>query len=74
MVVRPERIKIVPDNTGNSPAPPTENTLAGRISDIIYLGQARKYIVDTARGPEFSVLQQARAEDASGLSVAPRCG
>lgn len=66
MVIRPERIRIAPDLPS---APPAENSIAGKVSDIIYLGQARKYIVGIARGAEFSVLQQARAENASDLPV-----
>jgi len=66
MVVRPERINIAPDS---SAAPVAENSIAGRVSDIIYLGQARKYIVDTARGVEFSALQQSRAGDAIDMPV-----
>ncbi|MDD9883443.1 MAG: ABC transporter ATP-binding protein [Gammaproteobacteria bacterium] len=66
MVVRPERINIAPDS---SAAPVAENSIAGRVSDIIYLGQARKYIVDTARGVEFSALQQSRVGDAIDMPV-----
>jgi len=69
MVVRPERIQIAPDTPSAQPA---ENSVAGKVSDIIYLGQARKYLVDIGRGLEFSVLQQSRAADAIDLPVDAR--
>lgn len=69
MVVRPERIAIAPGNIDNASAPPSENSIAGTVSDIIYLGQARKYIVDIAHGAEFSVLQQSRGANATDLAV-----
>jgi len=66
MVVRPERIQIAPDTPSAQPA---ENSVAGKVSDIIYLGQARKYLVDIAPGVEFSVLQQSGAKDAFDMPV-----
>jgi len=66
MAVRPERIKITLDN---APAQKTENSVGGRVSDIIYLGQARKYIVDIAPDQEFSVVRQARGENALDIPV-----
>lgn len=60
VAVRPERIQITPASG--------EGALRGVLSDIIYLGNARKYAVRMADGSTCFVLQQANAADTSGLA------
>jgi putative spermidine/putrescine transport system ATP-binding protein len=57
VVVRPERVRLE-YLTGPIPAAP-ENTVAGVIVDVIYLGSVKKYIVRLASGQEVSVTEQA---------------
>ena len=49
VAVRPERIMV---------GPPREGWLAGTITDVIFLGTARKYVVRLADGTECTVLRQ----------------
>jgi ABC-type Fe3+/spermidine/putrescine transport system ATPase subunit len=49
VAVRPERIVL---------GPPREGWLAGTITDVIFLGTARKYVVRLADGTECTVLRQ----------------
>jgi spermidine/putrescine transport system ATP-binding protein len=49
--VRPERVVLGPPSGGG-------NELVGTISDIIFLGTARKYVVRLADGTESVVLRQ----------------
>jgi putative spermidine/putrescine transport system ATP-binding protein len=49
VAVRPERIAL---------GPPREGALAGTITDVIFLGTARKYVVRLADGTECTVLRQ----------------
>jgi ABC-type Fe3+/spermidine/putrescine transport system ATPase subunit len=51
VAVRPQRVAIAPSRQGGS-------GLAGTISDIIFLGTARKYVVRLADGTECVVLRQ----------------
>jgi len=53
--VRPERIAL---QAGDTPAG-MENTIHGCISDVVYLGSSRKYVVRTDTGHEVICLQQA---------------
>jgi putative spermidine/putrescine transport system ATP-binding protein len=49
IAVRPERIVL---------GPPREGAVAGTITDIIFLGMARRYVVRLADGTECTVLRQ----------------
>jgi putative spermidine/putrescine transport system ATP-binding protein len=62
VAVRPERILLA---AGHAAA----DGFAGKLADIIYLGNARKYVVRLAGGQECFVLQQANSAEASGLSI-----
>jgi putative spermidine/putrescine transport system ATP-binding protein len=65
VAVRPERIRI----STNGKADGDGNVLKGRVTDIIYLGQSRKYVLKMACGAEVVVLEQARGGDQT--SAAP---
>ena len=53
VAVRPERIVLAPDGPG----------LPAELADVIYIGNARKYVVRLAGGRECFVLRHADAED-----------
>lgn len=53
--VRPERIAL---QAGDASAR-TENAIRGHVSDVVYLGRSRKYIVHTDTGHQVICLQQA---------------
>jgi putative spermidine/putrescine transport system ATP-binding protein len=55
VVVRPERMRIMSGAVGDEP----ENMVSGVLTDLIYLGRSRKYIVRLASGQEVSVVEQA---------------
>jgi len=61
IVVRPERMWVVPATTG---APPAEEgasaALAGRIQEVIYLGSNRKFVVQLETGAVVAVRTQGR--------------
>jgi putative spermidine/putrescine transport system ATP-binding protein len=63
VAVRPERIVM---------GPPREGALAGTITDVIFLGTARKYVVRLVDGTECTVLRQVSdpAFDSRGAAVA----
>ncbi|MBN3801716.1 ABC transporter ATP-binding protein [Paraburkholderia sp. Ac-20336] len=54
VAVRPERIRV--HHASHEPA--CENVLPAVVSDVAYLGQARKYLVRTATGTEIVALEQ----------------
>jgi putative spermidine/putrescine transport system ATP-binding protein len=54
--IRPERIVV---QAGNPPSG-VENTIEGRVADVVYLGRMRKYVVQTPLGTEAICLQQTR--------------
>ena len=56
VVVRPEHVRI--ERTAGGVAEFAENVAAGTLTDIIYLGNARRYIVRLASGREVSITQQ----------------
>ena len=59
MTVRPERLRIdPPGHDGANDA----NQVAGRVTDIVYLGQSRKFIVRLADGSEMTALVQANVQ------------
>ena len=59
MAVRPERLRIgPPDHEGANGA----NHVAGRVTDVVYLGQSRKFIVRLADGSEMTALVQANVQ------------
>jgi putative spermidine/putrescine transport system ATP-binding protein len=54
LAVRPERLRVLTTATNKAGT----NCFTGSISDIVYLGQARKLVVKTASGSELIALQQ----------------
>jgi putative spermidine/putrescine transport system ATP-binding protein len=58
VAVRPERMVVSAGGEG----------LAGELLDVIYLGNARKYVVRLPDGRECIALQHAQAAEASGLA------
>ena len=59
MAVRPERLRIgPPGHEGANDA----NQVAGRVTDVVYLGQSRKFIVRLADGSEMTALVQANVQ------------
>ncbi|HEV2550252.1 MAG TPA: ABC transporter ATP-binding protein [Stellaceae bacterium] len=55
--IRPERIALQP---GDAPSG-IENAIAGRITEVVYLGRSRKYVIRTDAGQEIVSFQQARS-------------
>jgi putative spermidine/putrescine transport system ATP-binding protein len=62
--VRPERITL----EAGEPAG-TENVISGRVTDVVYLGRSRKYVVRTDAGHEVVSLQQARSGAEPGFEI-----
>ena len=60
IAVRPERIRLSTPNAGAA-------GFSGELVDVVYLGNARKYVVRLPGGQECYVLQHAEAAEASGL-------
>jgi putative spermidine/putrescine transport system ATP-binding protein len=46
-----------------------ENAIGGRVRDVIYLGNSRKYVVRTGAGHEVVSLQQARSGSEPGFEL-----
>jgi putative spermidine/putrescine transport system ATP-binding protein len=63
--VRPERIAL----QAGEPSTAFENVIGGRVTDIVYLGRSRKYVVRTAAGQEVVSLQQARSGAEPGFEI-----
>jgi putative spermidine/putrescine transport system ATP-binding protein len=63
--IRPERITL----QANAPAGGIENVVAGRVTDVVYLGRSRKYVVRTDSGQEVVSLHQARSGAESGFEI-----
>jgi putative spermidine/putrescine transport system ATP-binding protein len=63
--VRPERIVL----QAGDPPPGVENAIGGRITDVVYLGRSRKYVVRTDAGHEVVSLQQARGGAEPGFEI-----
>jgi putative spermidine/putrescine transport system ATP-binding protein len=63
VAVRPERLTITVASAER------ENLVKGRVVEVIYLGQSRKYVLKTADDAEMTVLQQ--AQDAEKHSLNP---
>lgn len=57
VVVRPERTRVLPDAQGDG----QENTARGTLTDVIYLGSSRKYIVQLGGGQEVTAIEHATA-------------
>jgi putative spermidine/putrescine transport system ATP-binding protein len=55
--IRPERIAL---QRGDAPSD-MENTIGGRITEVVYLGRSRKYVIRTDGGHEIVSFQQARS-------------
>ena len=60
VMVRPERVRLV---RANGAVPTGENTVGGTLTDVIYLGRAKKYIVRLGSGQEVTAVEQAIACD-----------
>ena len=56
VAVRPERMRLLAPG-----AAPSENTVQGTLTDVIYLGRSNKYIVRLATGQEVTAVEQAVA-------------
>ena len=66
MAVRPERLRIgPPGHDGADDA----NHVAGRVTDIVYLGQSRKFIVRLADGSEMTALVQANVQGLESVAA-----
>ena len=63
--IRPERIAL---QAGDPPAG-TENAIGGRVTEIVYLGRSRKYVIRTGAGHEIVSLQQARGGGELGFEL-----
>jgi putative spermidine/putrescine transport system ATP-binding protein len=63
--VRPERIALQP---GDPPAS-MDNTVGGHITDVVYLGRSRKYVIRTDAGQEIVSFQQARSGSETGFEL-----
>jgi putative spermidine/putrescine transport system ATP-binding protein len=59
VIVRPERMRI--EHLEGAVAETADNVVTGTLTEIIYLGNARRYIVRLMSGREVSVAQQGRA-------------
>jgi putative spermidine/putrescine transport system ATP-binding protein len=59
VAVRPERMMVTQGGAGS---------VAGTLLDVIYLGNARKYVVRLPDGQDCIALQHAQAAEASGLT------
>jgi putative spermidine/putrescine transport system ATP-binding protein len=66
--VRPERIAL----QGGDPPARGENALAGCVTDVVYMGRSRKYVVRTAAGVEVVSFQQARGDGEPGFTIGAR--
>jgi putative spermidine/putrescine transport system ATP-binding protein len=63
--IRPERIAL------QAGAPPSgaENAIAGRVTEVVYLGRSRKYVIRTDAGHEVVSLQQSRSAAEPGFAI-----
>jgi putative spermidine/putrescine transport system ATP-binding protein len=66
--VRPERIAL---QAGDPPAG-AENAIGGSVTDVVYLGRSRKYVIRTEAGQEVVSLQQARSGNEPGFEIGTR--
>ena len=63
--IRPERIDL---KAGPAPAG-VENVIGGRVTELVYLGRSRKYVIRTDAGQEVVSLQQARSGAEPGIDI-----
>jgi putative spermidine/putrescine transport system ATP-binding protein len=63
--VRPERIKLA---SGTGPDD-TNDRIAGRICEVIYMGRLRKYVIETSGGQKLIVAQQASGVEARPFAL-----
>jgi ABC-type Fe3+/spermidine/putrescine transport system ATPase subunit len=63
--IRPERIAL---RAGDPPAG-MENAIDGRITDVVYLGRLRKFVIRTRAGLEVVSLQQVRNGSEPGFEL-----
>jgi putative spermidine/putrescine transport system ATP-binding protein len=65
VAIRPECLRIAEGDAGEQ----AENLVEGKVKDVIYLGQLRKYVVRLRGGQDVTFLQQAHDADRSNLST-----
>ena len=63
--VRPERIAL----QSGEPSAGMENVIGGRVTDVVYLGRSRKYVIRTDAGQEVISVQQARSGAEPGYEI-----
>ena len=63
--VRPERIRLVAPTEAEG----DRDCINGRVSEVIYMGRLRKYVVETGGGQKLIVAQQASGVDATCFAV-----
>ncbi len=71
LAVRPERLHI---RTVGASGNGEENAVEGRVTDIVYLGQSRKFIVRLADDSEMTALVQANVQGLESVSVGSEVG
>jgi putative spermidine/putrescine transport system ATP-binding protein len=57
------------DRIANGKAECDGNVLKGRVTEVIYLGQSRKYVLRMPCGAEVVVLEQARGADRTNAAA-----
>ena len=65
LAIRPERLHVAGDHTEAG----DDNTLAGTVTELIYLGQSRKAIIKLEDGTEVAALEQAAQAEATALEI-----
>jgi spermidine/putrescine ABC transporter ATP-binding subunit len=68
VVVRPERLRLTPAGTPGGLGVATVNVLRGRVAEVVYLGTARKYVVDVADGDAVHVRVPADGDHAAATA------
>jgi putative spermidine/putrescine transport system ATP-binding protein len=66
LAVRPERIRLAAPGYAESTS---QNRLSGQVRNVIYLGRARKYVVQLADRMEVTVLEQAQETTVQAFTV-----
>ncbi|MGF7159248.1 putative spermidine/putrescine transport system ATP-binding protein [Rhodoligotrophos appendicifer] len=61
--VRPERLSLLAEGDAR------DNMVSARVTEVIYLGQSRKYVMKTKQGTDVTLLEQAGAADTRRIST-----